>query len=558
MKQPDYAERLLEIHGSNMWNGFHVERAIEFAKKFDLTGIIFHCNDLVDKAVRPDKYFPPDVSLLRYNNRDGDTKNYKYYLGNIIDRITAAGLAFYAETKELYYPHELLEEYPRLRMPNGAVCPADPFWREFLEEKIDEFVRRFPGISGVIVSAGTRESMVSLAANKCNCGRCRATDMNSWYRDVIGSMFRPLKRAGKKLVVRDFSYTADHQFAMVEAAGAVSEEIVMALKKVPHDYYPTFPDNPTVGNCGKMTQWIEYDTWGQYFGLGVIPCSVAEDMQGRMRRYLAKGAGGVMLRTDWERLLQGSVFNSFSLFNLVAGAMLSKDVNVPLDSIYKAWLAHGLVSPLEYDSCPQKPCVPQHPAAAAVLQEMMKRLWLILERAIYVRGHVFNRNVQMFDRYFLAYFIMTVQHTRDHWDPGASQKVEPTDANMAAILAEKDEAVAMAKELRDLVKPKELGVSAEIVRYLEFLLDAVVVFAEIFKQQIHSAALTRKAEQTRLPADVEAARGTLAPCGGLAERLSALIDGKGYPNGVEYVFDSRRVLRFAADIERVLGEIKTV
>ena len=42
MKQnPDYKDRLLEIHGTNMLNGYHVQRAIEFAKKFDLTGIIF-------------------------------------------------------------------------------------------------------------------------------------------------------------------------------------------------------------------------------------------------------------------------------------------------------------------------------------------------------------------------------------------------------------------------------------------------------------------------------------------------------------------------------------
>mgnify|MGYP007012715934 FL=1 len=55
MRQPDYKDRLLEIHGTNMWNGYHVERAIEFAKKFNLTGIIFHCNDIIDRAIKPDK-----------------------------------------------------------------------------------------------------------------------------------------------------------------------------------------------------------------------------------------------------------------------------------------------------------------------------------------------------------------------------------------------------------------------------------------------------------------------------------------------------------------------
>jgi len=552
---PAYKDRLLEIHGTNMFNGFHVQRAIEFAKKFNMTGIIFHCNDIIDRTIKPDKYFSPNVSLLSYNNRDGDTKNHKYYLKNLIDKITAAGLEFYVEVKEIYYPHEILAEYPALRKENGAVCPTEPFWWEFLEEKIREFVERFDKLSGIIVSAGTRESMVSLAANKCTCTRCTSYDMHRWYRELIGAMFKPLDAKGKKLIVRDFSYTADHQFAMVEAARSVSERIVMALKKTPHDYYPTFPDNPTVGNCGAMEQWIEYDTWGQYFGLGIIPCSVAEDMQGRMQRYLAKGASGVMLRTDWERLFNGSTFNSFNLFNLVAGAMLGEDVKMDLDDAYRAWLSYGLTSPLQFDTCDQIPCVPLAHGAFEQLKHLMVQGWKILEKSIYVRGHVFNRNAQMFDRYFLTYFIMTVQHTRDHWDKGASQLVEPSDEQVALMLKEKDEAIEMALALRDAIRPAQLGVSAEIEKYLNFVLDVYPVYTMIFKAQIHSAALTRKAAQSTCRSDVEAALATLEAHYPLADQLAALIVGKGYSNNIEYVMDPERVRRFAADCRAVLQAI---
>ena len=52
-----YQDRILEIHGYNMWNMFHVDRAIKFAEKFKMTGIIFHCNDLIDRMVFPEKYF---------------------------------------------------------------------------------------------------------------------------------------------------------------------------------------------------------------------------------------------------------------------------------------------------------------------------------------------------------------------------------------------------------------------------------------------------------------------------------------------------------------------
>lgn len=554
MKQPDYKDRLLEIHGTNMWNGFHVERAIEFAKQFHLTGIIFHCNDIIDRAIKPDKYFPPNTSLLSYNNRDGDTKNHKYYLKNVIDRITAAGLEFYVEVKEIYYPHEILQEYPSLRKENGAICPTDPFWWEFLEEKIREFVRRFPNVSGIIVSAGTRESMVSLAANKCKCERCRAYDVKRWYKELITAMFRPLDAAGKKLIVRDFSYTADHQLTMVDAAREVSDKIIMALKKVPHDYYPTFPDNPTVGNCGELKQWIEYDTWGQYFGLGVLPCSVAEDMQGRMQRYLEKGASGIMLRTDWERLYQGSVFNSFNIFNLIAGSMLGMDVNMDLDDAYREWLRFGLLSPLEYDSCPQKPDIPKSPEAFEILKRLMQESWEIIEKTLYVRGHVFNRNAQMFNRYFLTYFIMTVQHTRDHWDKGASEKVQPTEENMKIMLQEKAEAVKQAEDIRTWLKPEKLGVKPEIEKYLNFVIDVYGVYAEIFEAQIKTAALMKRWEERKMPEDMLAVKETLGIYDSLADRLEAVVTGKGYSNNVEYVMDPERVREFKADCLRLINE----
>lgn len=255
---------------------------------------------------------------------------------------------------------------------------------------------------------------------------------------------------------------------MVEAAQLVSDDIVMALKMAPHDFYPTFPDNPTVGQCGKLEQWIEFDVWGQFFGLGVFPCSIAEDMQGRMQRYLKKGATGIILRTDWERLLQGSAFNSFSMCNLIAGAMLSRDVWKPLDEVYEAWVREGLLSPLLYDSEDQKPCVPTADHAVEALKAFMKRSWEILEKTIYVRGHVFNRNTQTFDLYYMTYYIMTVHHSREAWDPGASQKVLPTDENIRIMFQEKDEAVRMAEELPEYIDPERLGVNATIKEYLEF------------------------------------------------------------------------------------------
>ena len=545
---PDYQERILEIHGPNMFNMFHVERAINFAQKHDLNGLIFHCNELLDRLVLPSKYFSKRDSLANWPVRDATLMNNQYYMHGVLKKCKEAGLNFYAEVKEIYYPQEILELFPWLRKPNGAICPTDPFWWEFLEEKVREFVELFPDIAGIVVSPGTRESMVSLAANRCTCERCKHYDVDQWYRELIGAMYRPLQKAGKRLVVRDFSYTSDHQFAMVEAAREVSEDITMALKKAPHDYYPTFPDNPAVGKCGGMRQWIEFDTWGQYFGLGVFPCSIAEDMQGRLQRYLEKGASGVMLRTDWEIISQGSVFNSFNLLNLVAGAALSSDVHTDLNEIYRKWVAEGLYSPLIHDSFYQEPCIPTAPNAPEILQELMKRSWQIQEKIDYVRGHVFQENVQVFDSYEVAVDMMIHFHCRDDWDPGASAKVKPTKENLNIIFAEKDEGVALAESLRGLVKPEELGVTEEIKKYLDFMLDMYILYANIMRHQAHTVFLTEKALESKGKDDIQAAMKTLVGYEEEAEALNCAVKGKAYSNEIEWCLDGDRLLRFKKDV----------
>ena len=329
----------------------------------------------------------------------------------------------------------------------------------------------------------------------------------------------------------------------------------MALKKCPHDYYPTFPDNPAVGNCGEMRQWIEYDTWGQYFGLGVLPCSIAEDMQGRMQRYLAKGASGVMLRTDWEIISQSSAFSSFNMLNLIAGAALSNDVNADLHDVYKRWVSEGLYSPLKHDSFAQPPCVPTAGNAVGVLEEYMKRSWQILEKIIYTRGHVFQENVQVFDRFDLAYNFMVKFHCRDDWDPGASRKVEATDENIAIIFKEKDEGVALAESLRDLIHPDELGVSEDIRFYLDFLVEMYIAYAKVMRHQAHSVFLIEKARNTKAADDIAAAKATLEGYEEEAALFKEKVEGKAYANIVEWIFDGNRILRFKEDCEKVISAI---
>lgn len=91
----------------------------------------------------------------------------------------------------------LLELQPQVRNADGSICPSHPFWKEFLRTKMEELVERIPELSGLIVSLGTQESLVSFAANRCHCERCQASNELDFYISMLEAIYEPLKSTVK-------------------------------------------------------------------------------------------------------------------------------------------------------------------------------------------------------------------------------------------------------------------------------------------------------------------------------------------------------------------------
>ena len=252
--------------------------------------------------------------------------NNRHYVRTIVREAAARGIAFYPGVKELWCTDALLEMTLALRNPDGSLCPTHPFWWELLETKVRELLQAIPEVGGIIVSPGTRESKVSISASTRRCERCARTSRLAWYTELLAAMHRPLAARGKNLVVRDFSYTVEHQSLIIEAAARCAPDVVISLKNTPHDYYPTFPTNPRIGHCGGQPQHVEFDAWGQFFGLGFFPASVAED---DMFPETVKKAFAMMVdihgRDEWEpgasRLVQPTPENLETIFAEKAAAL---------------------------------------------------------------------------------------------------------------------------------------------------------------------------------------------------------------------------------------------
>lgn len=546
--------RGLEMHSTRMWQWQSVKTALSFMQRYGLNALIFHQNDIMDDIAMPQCYFSDaDMVWKRWPIRRSKTYANAVYLRQVIKLAKSMGIDVYLEAKEIWYPEAIVELYPHLRDENGVVCPTNPFWFEFLKNKTEEVLDKLPDLAGIIVSPATRESKVSISKRSCPCKRCEEAADEAWYRQYIQALWSPLEKRDKTLVVRDFSYTADQQDALMRAVRSCSKKIVVALKNVPHDFWPTFPNNPQIGRITDMRQWIEFDVWGQYMGIGLFPCGLAEDLQKRLQYCCAHGASGVIFRTDWEICNDASTFNSFSMLNLLAGAMLSQQPDLSLDEVYRAWADYGLYSPLHTESEAYAPVRVEAEDGWKKLRDFMREAYSILEKTLYVRGNVFQLSSKIQYSIDDIFYTMVKHHSKSRWDESGEDTLAFTEENIGLILREKQEAVERAQKLESILQPDTLGLPEAFRAELHTLLDLFALYVEQF---YHAAAVVFTSKATYLedlPAKLTQANNALEA---FAYRLADALEGSHYPHYVYWLLDAEQILVFVQNNRRYIRSLE--
>ncbi len=455
---PDFGLRAIEVHSSYAWDARWIAKVLDFASRTGLNALVLHRNDIVDQVVFPgflfgvapgttrnifERYSAAFRSIYRYTptRRSGPPLR-RDYLRWVVQAAGRLGIAVYLENKELSFPDVLLELHPEL-IKDGHGCPTDPFWWDFLRAKYAELLEDVPDIAGIITSAGTGESRISISSNRCTCETCRATTPQQWYGRLLGVIHDALAARGKTLVVRDFAFDRKNHAALAAGFERLPPDVILAIKNTPHDYYPTFPDNPLTAQVGGREKWIEFDAMGQYFGWGIGPATMLDDLRGRMTRARDAGASGIVLRTDWESLDGHTAFDTPNVVNLYAGAALSQDLATPDSAVYERWLA---------DARAFAPGVRERERAAAVeadLAHLRAATGTSCGRRCSCRTASFPtaaRSRSDTSRRSGSRRRRTASRTGTR--PGRRLLRRPR-INVARILAEKDAALELVRELRD-------------------------------------------------------------------------------------------------------------
>ncbi|WP_210497121.1 hypothetical protein [Microvirga antarctica] len=455
-----FSTRAIEFHSSFVWNFDWIRQGLEFARRHDMTSLILHRNDIVDMVVYPGKLFGASERAQNIFERYRDIypELYKYtptrrsgpyqrrdYLRRVIDLAGRYGIDVWFQNKELSFPDILLELNPQL-VKDGTLCPNDPFWWDFVDTKYTELFQDFPEVAGIITAPGTGESRLAISSNRCTCEACMKSTPQSWYRNLIMAMHAPIRAAGRELVVRDFVFEKKTQTELAETIADLPEDIIVSLKNTPHDYYPTFPDNPRIGDVGNHRQWVEFDTMGQYFGWGIGPAIIIDDYRKRMATALRHGVEGVILRTDWESLDGHSCFHTPNRLNLHAAAALAVDESVTDRAIHREWLTETGMTMLGANDLDVD-------AAADWSARLFGRSWDIVAKSLFVNDCVFSDSSNYPVSLDHAWWLAEKKNSLKDWDPSKENALEITEPNLRAILADKDEAVRLV-ELQPLLARK--------------------------------------------------------------------------------------------------------
>ena len=541
--------RGLEIHSQRMWNWESVRRTLELCELLEINTLVFHQNELLDDLMIPEDCLTDAVVWDRWPLRQSRALRRERYIMRVISACRDRGIDFYMEIKEPWFPSDIFDIIPDLKNDQGVICPTHPFWNEYVGAKVRKAVKELPGLAGIIVSPATFETKLTIAANGCGCERCRRTSARQWYSGLIRSMYVPLQQAKKRLIVRDFAYTEADQNNVIEACHDVSKEITVSLKAVPHDYWPTFPDNPKIGNVGELRQWIEYDVWGQYMGCGLFPVSMIRDLRRRLFHCLQCGAEGVVFRTDWEHLQDCSVVNSLNMLNLFAGGMLAKNPEQDQSAIYRAYCTYGINSPLRDESALIPPEVPSAGDAPALLEAFMEKSYETMIATLYVRGHVMQYSSRFHHSFNFVDYVLLEHHTLEYWKPGALREIEPNLENLAIIYREKAFAEQAYRELAGMDLPGKLGVSMALRADLEEMIELYGWYVRVFGLVCHSYFDLRIALDDASEGKIAQVEKDIKELEALAHDLDKRMNGTQYPRYVYWLLSPETLLHFVRDMK---------
>ena len=442
--------------------------------------------------------------------------------------------------REVMIPAGLIDELPGLLDSNGEFDLLGETFSSLIRYKLAKTFEVLPDLDGVVLTLTEADYSVIHNSSK---DRYPA---DAVVAHIVRIFADELAVRGKRFVLRSFGSVAqDYEDILAGAAIAAQKSAFEIETKItPYDFDPFLSNNPFLRHLPGTTCSAECDGLGEFLGFGNLPSETVEKIVEYVRFGRQKDVDRYVIRLD---RLGSPLFDRYQI-NLYAYARAVDDPAVTAEQICEEWAQKHYP-----------------PSAKALFLEMGEAAFRLVERTHFIAHNVMFHTPTPCMLYIKAGGILALFKNDIDLHLCSGEWGILSDARTpgrAAILREKDEAVAIAEKYYALVSgaKREPGYGSEYIWREKLWLNAVIA-ARAIREFVRCVCAyfedmkQNDPEGRSLRAAVESAKRELKDLEQLAEKQAKLPARSG-----DYVFRETQSLTdiylkpFAGICDELLAE----
>ncbi len=356
--------------------------------------------------------------------------------------------------REVVLPEGLTEELPGLLDANGEFDLLGETFGGLIRYKLKKTFEVLPDLDGVVLTL--TEAKYSVIHNSCK-DRYPADEV---VARIVRIFADELAARGKRFVLRSFgSVPQDYEDILAGAATAAEKSAFEIETKItPYDFDPFLSNNPFLRHLPGTTTSAECDGLGEFLGFGNLPGETVDKIVEYVRFGQQHQVDRYVIRLDRKG---NPIFDRY-MINLYAYARAIDEPGITADRIRQEWARSHYP-----------------PSAKDLFLEMGRAGFQLIERTHFIAHNVMFHTSEPVMRYIKAGGILALFKNDIDLHLCSGEWGILSDGRTpgrAAILKEKDEAVAIAEKYYTLISTikRESGYESEYIWREKLWLNAVI------------------------------------------------------------------------------------
>lgn len=356
--------------------------------------------------------------------------------------------------REVMIPAGLIDELPGLLDPDGEFDLLGNTFSSLIRYKLAKTFEVLPDLDGVVLTLTEADYSVIHNSNK------ERYPADAVVAHIVRIFADELAARGKRFVLRSFGSVAqDYEDILAGAAIAAKKSpFEIETKITPYDFDPFLSNNPFLRHLPGTTTGAECDGLGEFLGFGNLPSETVDRIVEYVRFGQQKNVDRYVIRLD---RLGSPLFDRYQI-NLFAYARAIDDPTVTPDQIREEWAQSHYP-----------------PSAKDLFIEMGKAAFDLVERTHFIARCVMFHTPVPCMLYIKAGGILALFKNdidlhlcSDEWGILS----EGRTPGRAAVLKEKDEAVAIAEKYYQMISglKRESGYEPEYIWREKLWLNALI------------------------------------------------------------------------------------